>query len=238
MTKQDKASRKTIKKIKKNDLPVLDSDQDLFSAFMDASLSTGSEEKGPEEKKKRSPKERSAPRLNKHGLPMIEAFEAQFLSASQDHLSESAANEPGHLSVPEEPGEPEELEENFALLLEASLKQKKGPVKKKPIPMPLKKRLKRYPPPEAELDLHGFTALGAELKAKAFISTCKHQGYFSLRLIVGKGLHSDSGPVLPDVIEDLLKILKSQHLVLAYEWDRQKKSKSGALIVYLKQFDD
>jgi DNA-nicking Smr family endonuclease len=235
MTKQDKAHRKTIKKIKKNDLPVLDSDQDLFLAFMDPPSSTGSEEKGSEEKKKRLPKERSAPRLNKHGLPMIEAFEAQFLSASQDRLPESVANESGRLSVPEEPGEPEE---NFALLLEASLKQKKGPGKKKPTPMPLKKRLKRYPPPEAELDLHGYTALGAELKAKAFISTCKHQGYFSLRLIVGKGLHSDSGPVLPEVIEDLLKILKGQHLVLAYEWDRQKKSKSGALIVYLKQFDD
>ncbi len=104
--------------------------------------------------------------------------------------------------------------------------------------MPIKKRLKRYPPPEAELDLHGFTALGAEVKAKSFISTCKHQGYFSLRIIVGKGLHSDLGPVLPDVIEDLLKILEKQNVVLAYKWDQQTKSKSGAVIVYLKQFNN
>ena len=236
MTKQDKASKKNSKKITKNDLPVLDSDQDLFSAFMEAPSSICSEDS-----KKTSPKGRAIPRLNKHGLPVIEEFEAQFLSNDQDLVSKSLHNESGESAAPNEPGErgePAEPAENFALLLEASLKQKIGPAKKKSTPMPIKKRLKRYPPPEAELDLHGFTALGAQLKAKSFISTCKHQGYFSLRLIVGKGLHSDIGPVLPDVVEDLLKIMKDQNMVLAYEWDRQKKSKSGALVVYLKQFDD
>jgi DNA-nicking Smr family endonuclease len=230
MTKQDKASKKNSKKLTKNDLPVLDSDQDLFSAFMAPSLSCSAD-------KKKSQKDRAIPKLNKHGLPVIEEFEAQFLSNDQDLVSKSLPNESGGSAAPKEPGEREEPEENFALLLEASLKQRTV-AKKKSNPMPIKKRLKRYPPPEAELDLHGFTALGAQLKAKAFISTCKHQGYFSLRLIVGKGLHSDIGPVLPDVIEDLLKIMKDQNMVLAYEWDRQKKSKSGALVVYLKQFDD
>jgi DNA-nicking Smr family endonuclease len=236
MTKQDKASKKNSKKISKNNLPVLDSDQDLFSAFLEAPSSIC-----PEDSKKTSQKGRAIPRLNKHGLPVIEDFEAQFLSNDQDLESKSLSDESGGSAAPKEPselGEPEELEENFALLLEASLKQRTGPAKKKSNPMPIKKRLKRYPPPEAKLDLHGFTALGAQLKAKAFISTCKHQGYFSLRLIVGKGLHSDLGPVLPDVIEDLLKIMKDQNMVLAYEWDQQKKSKSGALVVYLKQFDD
>jgi len=234
MAKQDKAPKKNSKKITKNDLPVLDSDEDLFSAFMASSLSCS-------EHKKKSQKDPAIPKLNKHGLPVIEEFESQFLSNDQDLESKSLHNESGESAAPKEPGErgePEEPEENFALLLEASLKQKTGPAKKKSTPMPIKKRLKRYPPPEAELDLHGFTALGAQLKAKAFISTCKHQGYFSLRLIVGKGLHSDIGPVLPDIIEDLLKIMKDQNMVLAYEWDRQKKSKSGALVVYLKQFDD
>ena len=227
MTKQDKAFKKNRKKFTKNDLPVLDSDQDLLSAFMETPPLTS-----PVEKKK--PFGQATPKFNKHGLPVIEEFDGQFLDLEGD-LSDPHQKESRE---PKESVESEDLEENFAMLLEASLKQKKSPAKKKSIPMPLKKRLKRYPPPEAELDLHGFTALGAELKAKAFISTCKHQGYFSLRLIVGKGLHSDMGPVLPDVIEDLLKILKKQNIVLAYEWDRHKKSKSGAIIVYLKQFND
>lgn len=231
MTKQDKAPKKNSKKNTKNDLPVLDSDEDLFSAFMAPSLSCSAD-------KKKSQKGLASPKLNKHGLPVIEEFETQFLSNDQDLESKSIFDESGGSAPPKESGELEEPEENFALLLEASLKQKITPVKKKSTPMPIKKRLKRYPSPEAQLDLHGFTALGAQLKAKAFISTCKHQGYFSLRLIVGKGLHSDLGPVLPDVIEDLLKIMKDQNMVLAYEWDQQKKSKSGALVVYLKQFDD
>ena len=220
MTKQDKAPGKNRKKNTKNDLPVLDSGQDLFSVFMDTPPLT------PEGKKSSG---QAIPRLNKHGLPVIEEFEEQFIDR-EDGLSV--------VQKVSEPLESEELEENFVLLLEESLKQKKSSDKKKTIPMPLKKRLKRYPPPEAELDLHGFTALGAELKAKSFIATCKHQGYFSLRIIVGKGLHSDIGPVLPDMIEDLLKILEKQNIVLAYKWDQQKKSKSGAVIVYLKQFND
>lgn len=225
MTKQDKAPHTQKKNLTKNDLPVLDSAQDLFSAFMNPPTST-------EEKIKPIPGEAAGPRLNKHGLPVIDTFESQFLAGEPDGLSDLSPDKS------QDSQEPDALEENFELLLEASLKQTTGPPKKKPMPMPVKKRLKRYPPPEAELDLHGFTALGAELKAKAFISTGKHQGYFSLRLIVGKGLHSDMGPVLPDVMEDLLKVLKDQNIVLAYEWEGQKRSKSGALIVYLKQFND
>ncbi|MBA3012106.1 MAG: Smr/MutS family protein [Proteobacteria bacterium] len=213
---------KNRKKNRKNDLPVLDSDHDFLSMFTQTPLPPSLEGEKPP-----PPAEKTPPRRNKHGLPVIEDIEGQFLC--QDPLSEAVSTEPGALT---------ETEEDFEVLLEASLKERKRSVKKKTIPVPIKKRLKRYPPPEAQLDLHGFTAVGAEAAATSFISTCKHQGYFSLRIIVGKGLHSDMGPVLPDVIEDLLKVLKNQNIVLAYEWDRQKKSKSGAVIVYLKQFND
>jgi len=127
--------------------------------------------------------------------------------------------------------------ENFAELLEESFKKGEAqPVKKAP-PMPLHKRLKRYPPVEVELDLHGYNAIGAQVKTISFIHSCKHQGFFTLRIIVGKGLHSDLGPVLPDVVEDVLREMKKQNLVIWYEWDKKKKSKSGAVVVYLKQFE-
>ena len=147
MTKKDKAPKKNSEKITKNDLPVLDSDQDLFSAFMNAPSSMGSGENGPEDKNKRVRKDRTTPKLNKHGLPVIEEFEEQFLSRDQDLLSEVVPNESGGSAVPKEPVEQEALEENFAQLLEASLKEKTGPVKKRSNPVPIKKRLKRYPPP-------------------------------------------------------------------------------------------
>jgi len=244
MTKQDKSPGKNRKNLTKNDLPVLDSDQDLLSAFMEPYPLSSSGENDPGEKNKPSHPEKAIPRLNKHGLPVIEDVEGQFLAGEQEGLSDPAQKELREakgLRGPRKSGETieqEEVEENFELLLEASLKQRKSPGKKKITPIPLKKRLRRYPPPEADLDLHGYTALGAELKAKSFILTCKHEGYFSLRIIVGKGLHSDIGPVLPDVIEDLLRILEKQNIVLAYKWDQQLKSKSGAVIIYLKQFDD
>lgn len=134
-------------------------------------------------------------------------------------------------------GDFSEDKKEFAELLEESLKQKKAKPAPKPLPMPVKKRLKRYPPVEIDLDLHGFTAIGAQVKTRSFIQSCKYQGVFTVRIIVGKGLHSDIGPVLPDIVEDVVKEMKQQDQVLFYEWDKKKKRKSGALIVYLKQFE-
>lgn len=129
--------------------------------------------------------------------------------------------------------------QDFTALLESYLSR---PSEKKksvvPKPMPYHKRIKRYPPPEKDLDLHGFTALGAQLKARSFLTVCKQQGYFTVRIIVGRGRHSELGPVLPDTIEDLLAQLKAQEIVLGFTWERKKKSRSGAVIVYLRQFSD
>lgn len=125
--------------------------------------------------------------------------------------------------------------ENFADLLDAHTKNKKTrDQKKQPSPMPLKKRLKRYPPVEKQLDLHGFTAIEAQTKVSSYLTTCKEQGCFTIRIIVGKGLHSDFGPVLPNVVESMLQTLKKENIVLSYEWEKKKKTKSGAVIVFLK----
>ncbi len=62
--------------------------------------------------------------------------------------------------------------------------------------------------------------------------------FFTLRIIVGKGIHSEDGPVLPHVVEDLLKEMKKENIVLAYKWEGAKKLKFGAVLVYLKRFDN
>ncbi len=157
--------------------------------------------------------------VNRHGLPVMD----RTLTGDGDGTAEEAA--------------PDSKE--FAALLESYLSRPSA-VKKSasPTPLPYHKRIKRYPPPEMDLDLHGFTALGAQMKARSFLTACKHQGYFTVRIIVGRGLHSDPGPVLPDIIEDLLKELKGRDIVLGFSWERKKKSRSGAVIVYLRQFSD
>jgi len=225
MSKSEKLKKKQGKTKKKNDLPVFDSDADFLSAFFDENSPSVAEKKISLKEKK------DGSRINKHGLPFIEDYESRFLpvqDAGGDGPKENTLAEPG----------PPEIEgEDFARLLVESLKEKKIP-RHIPKPMPLKRRLKRYPPPEAAIDLHGFTAVGAELKARSFITTAKLQGFFTLRIVVGRGLHSQDGPVLPHVVEDLLKAFKKDNIVLSYEWEGRKKHKSGSVLVYLKQFSD
>lgn len=233
MSKADEFKKKDRKKTTRNELPVLDSDQDYIKVFLSSSsLDEGGGCSGAGGSEKGSFKKTQ---LNRHGLPIIDSHGMDSFTQGDKGghvLSEDENETEDELAC--DPGTPEE----FYALLEASLKQggaRSGP---KPSPMPLKRRLKRYPGPETQLDLHGFTAAAARIKARSFIVSCKQQGFFTIRLIVGKGLHSQDGPVLPDVIEDLLKVLRKEQIILAYEWDRKKKDRSGALIVYIKQFSN
>ena len=205
-----------VSKNKKNAVRKLGSDQEYVSAFLSETPQGGFGGSG-----------RSKTAVNRHGLPFLDACETRFPPsvppepAPESTLSEAAADE----------------EVDFSELLAQSLKTRPVP-KKPPKPVPLKKRLQRYPSPEADLDLHGFTALGAQLKARSFVQSGLAQGYFTLRIIVGRGLHSDEGPVLPQVVEDLLQEMKIEKTILAYEWEGGKKRRSGALILYLNQFND
>jgi len=55
-----------------------------------------------------------------------------------------------------------------------------------------------------------------------------------LRIIVGKGIHSLSKAVLPDVVEKKIVELKKEDIVMTFLWEKHRKLKSGAIIVYLK----
>ncbi len=205
---KNKKNNKNRTKRDKNNLPVFDSDQDLLKAFENKESTSSNHEK-------KCKIESDKREINKHGIDILDA----------DYNGNDL---------------PKEVEEDFATLLEESFKRKKINLsnKRKKEQLPLKKRLKRYPPVEKTLDLHGFTAIGAQIKAKAFVSSCKQMGYFTVRIIVGKGTHSDLGPVLPDVVWDTAKEMKNQGQVISYDWENKSKSKSGAIIVYLKQFDE
>ncbi|WP_459914311.1 Smr/MutS family protein [Desulfocicer niacini] len=147
------------------------------------------------------------------------------------------------VSEKEDESAPEEVE-NFSELLESSLKGKNQDAllrekrdRAPSAPVSLKKRLKRYPPPEKQLDLHGLTGAEADVQAETYLRHSWRNGFFTLRLVVGRGLHSEAGAVLPHVVEDLLVRLKRDGVVLWFEWDRKQKFRSGAVIVYLNQFD-
>jgi len=181
---------------------------------------------------------------NKHNLPVFnsdEDFTKAFEEKHPDQKYEKQNNriyDTGLLGRTEDEIEKEnDPDEDFETLLEESFQKGRAKPLKKAPPVSLEKRLKRYPPPEKTLDLHGYNAIGAEVRSRSFIHSCKLQGFFTIRIIVGKGRHSNEGAVLPDVVEDVAKEMKKQGLVIGFEWENKIKSKSGALIIYLKQFE-
>jgi len=97
----------------------------------------------------------------------------------------------------------------------------------------LKQKIKHYPDAQNELDLHGYNANEAVQKTNRFILNSYHKGLKTIRIIVGKGLHSKEGPVLPDIIEKKLPEFIKKNLVLTYEWDKKIKKKSGSILIYL-----
>ncbi|MFH1215688.1 MAG: Smr/MutS family protein [Pseudomonadota bacterium] len=90
-----------------------------------------------------------------------------------------------------------------------------------------------YPPVQEELDLHGNTCVEAKVKVENFLLTARLRGLKSLRIITGKGLHSQSGPVLPDFVELLFRQMKLDLGVSDYFWENGSKENSGAIIVHL-----
>ena len=70
------------------------------------------------------------------------------------------------------------------------LLQEKKVVSNQSTPLTVSERIKTYPAPQAELDLHGNTAPEAEKRTEAFIENARRKKICTVRIIVGKGLHS------------------------------------------------
>ncbi len=96
-------------------------------------------------------------------------------------------------------------------------------------------KLNGYPEPQDEIDLHGLHGDEAELKADFFIRDSNAKGLSTIRIIVGKGTHSEGRAVLPDMVEGKVIELKREGQIHTFRWEKGKKLKSGAVIVYLKK---
>ncbi|MGK2906495.1 MAG: Smr/MutS family protein [Desulfuromonadales bacterium] len=87
--------------------------------------------------------------------------------------------------------------------------------------------------PETELDLHGLTVDEASAKVGYFLMDASHQGFQTVLIITGKGLHSSDGPVLRQAVEKLLNHHREQ--VLEWGIAPRRYGGGGALIVFLRQ---
>jgi DNA-nicking Smr family endonuclease len=85
---------------------------------------------------------------------------------------------------------------------------------------------------QAELDLHGYTAVEAREALVEFLNACRHDGARCVRVIHGKGLRSKNRePVLKTKVANWL-IQRDE--VLAFCQARQIDGGGGAVIVLLK----
>jgi len=93
--------------------------------------------------------------------------------------------------------------------------------------------IRKSPPPQEQLDLHGCTAAEAEIKTENFLARARRNHLKTVLVITGKGIHSPEGSVLKDVIEARLKSMKNDGSILAWLWEKKTREESGALLVYL-----
>ena len=73
-------------------------------------------------------------------------------------------------------------------------------------PSPVTAKLRKYEPPQAQIDLHGMTVEEAQRAAEAFLRESSRRGLRKVLIIHGKGYHSPGGkPVLKKQIRFLLE---------------------------------
>jgi DNA-nicking Smr family endonuclease len=103
---------------------------------------------------------------------------------------------------------------------------------KKAAPRRMKQVERGQVKPEDELDLHGMTAEEAADRVKIFLQRAVFNGLKTVRIVTGKGLHSDDGPVLRTVVERVLNHQRDQ----VVEWGSapRRMGGDGALIVFLR----
>jgi len=87
--------------------------------------------------------------------------------------------------------------------------------------------------PEATLDLHGLLRHQVVEKVCFFLADAKFQGFKTLLIITGRGLHSQGEPVLRTEVENFLN---GEGRPLLVEWARAPRQYGGegALVVFLK----
>jgi DNA-nicking Smr family endonuclease len=86
--------------------------------------------------------------------------------------------------------------------------------------------------PEDKLDLHGLTIDEACPKVRFFLQDAIYQGFKTVLIITGKGLHSSDGPVLRQAVEKLLGQQREQ--VIEWGVAPRRYGGDGALMVFLR----
>ncbi|MEO8741857.1 MAG: Smr/MutS family protein [Lysobacteraceae bacterium] len=83
---------------------------------------------------------------------------------------------------------------------------------------------------EDEIDLHALNERAAEEVLRRFLAEARDAAHHCVRIIHGKGLHSEQGPVLKGLVERILNLRAD---ILAYSTAPASHGGTGALLVLL-----
>lgn len=86
--------------------------------------------------------------------------------------------------------------------------------------------------PEAVLDLHGLTLEEASKEIQSFIMGAKLRGYFMVKIIHGKGIHSPGEAKLKNFVRTFLDT-HAKKMIVSWQLAPANQGGSGAVIVYL-----
>ncbi|WP_179953400.1 Smr/MutS family protein [Desulfobotulus mexicanus] len=121
--------------------------------------------------------------------------------------------------------------------------EKEGPVQEPDLPEPeiIGEKIEKPKPfiwtsPEKTLDLHGLNSAQADVRMRSAILTARVEGVSIMRIITGKGLHSEGGNgVLRDYAEEFLTHMQKTGEIRMFRWEGKTKRKSGAVLVKLPE---
>ena len=88
-------------------------------------------------------------------------------------------------------------------------------------------------PAESELDLHGLDAREARAAVRRLVAEAGEAGRRCVRVVHGRGLHSEDGAVLRERLPDWLGQGPAAEAVLA--WCPEARSRGGATLVLLRR---
>jgi DNA-nicking Smr family endonuclease len=86
--------------------------------------------------------------------------------------------------------------------------------------------------PEAELDLHGLTVEEALSQLKSFLLGCKLKGYYLVKIIHGKGLHSPGEAKLKELVLNYLNG-EGKRVHSSYRSAPPDQGGEGAVLIFL-----
>jgi DNA-nicking Smr family endonuclease len=89
------------------------------------------------------------------------------------------------------------------------------------------------PAPECDLDLHGLDARSAAREVRRALAQAREEGVRCARVIHGRGLHSEAGAVLRDLVPGWLTKPPLAGIVLAFA--RSRRDGGGSTLVLLRR---